>query len=101
MYWSYIPVWSVASRRPGEHKIYGPHPREPHSSAHLTLQLITLRKQRDEVELKVEQRGLAHPAPICAHRRCRYEEVIFTGIFSQLALPTSIHRLTGVIDGLR
>ncbi|EDR5401183.1 hypothetical protein CDS77_004404 [Salmonella enterica subsp. enterica] len=29
---------------------------------------------------------------------CRYGEVIFTGIFSQLALPTSIHRLTGVID---
>ncbi|EBT1278593.1 hypothetical protein XS16_004669 [Salmonella enterica subsp. enterica serovar Newport] len=31
-------------------------------------------------------------------RVCRYGEVIFTGIFSQLALPTSIHRLTGVID---
>ena len=26
---------------------------------------------------------------------CRYGEVIFTGIFSQLALPTSIHQLTG------
>ncbi|PUF29323.1 IS66 family insertion sequence hypothetical protein, partial [Salmonella enterica subsp. enterica] len=26
---------------------------------------------------------------------CRYGEVIFTGIFSQLALPTSIHRFTG------
>ncbi|WP_268866234.1 recombinase family protein, partial [Salmonella enterica] len=28
-------------------------------------------------------------------RQCRYGEVIFTGIFSQLALPTSIHRFTG------
>ena len=28
---------------------------------HLTLQLITLRKQRDEVALEVEQRVLAHP----------------------------------------
>lgn len=27
--------------------------------------------------------------------RCRYGEVIFTGSFSQLALPTSIHQLTG------
>ena len=26
---------------------------------------------------------------------CRYGEVIFTGIFSQLVLPTSIHQLTG------
>ncbi|EHQ5391912.1 hypothetical protein L0436_004740 [Salmonella enterica] len=31
-------------------------------------------------------------------QQCRYDEVIFTGIFSQLALPTSIHRLTGVTD---
>ena len=26
---------------------------------------------------------------------CRYGEVIFTEIFSQLALPTFIHQLTG------
>lgn len=26
---------------------------------------------------------------------CRYGEVIFTAIFSQLALPTFIHQLTG------
>ncbi|EEE1291792.1 hypothetical protein CB343_001161 [Salmonella enterica subsp. diarizonae] len=35
---------------------------------------------------------------VYSDRMCRYGEIIFTGILSQSALPTSIHRLTGLID---